>query len=97
MFSGFATPFWRNVLLISIGTVLAVKYAPEPGEDAYLTRWIAMYKPSTDTWLERNAAHTAQQKDKAAESQLIQDAKRPLVHRFRYPQCVLCLTEQRRL
>ncbi|KAF5320982.1 hypothetical protein D9619_001413 [Psilocybe cf. subviscida] len=82
----FATPFWRNVLLLSIGTVLAVKYAPEANEDAYLTRWIAMYKPSADTWLERNAMHTANQREKASETQLVQDAMKPAVHRFRYPQ-----------
>lgn len=94
IFLGFATPFWRNILLLSIGTVLAVKYAPEPSEDAYLTRWIAMYKPSPDLWLERNAMHTVGQREKASESQLVQDAKQPNVHRFRYPQCVMRLAGQ---
>ena len=94
IFLGFATPFWRNVLILSIGTVLAVKYAPEPNENVYLTRWIAMYKPSADIWLERNAIHTVQQREKASETQLVQDAKQSNVHRFRYPQCVLLLAEQ---
>ncbi|KXN90220.1 hypothetical protein AN958_04710, partial [Leucoagaricus sp. SymC.cos] len=82
----FATPFWRNALIAAGLAVVAYKYAPEPGDDVYLTRWIAMYTTSAEKWLEMNAAHTAQTAEEAENSRLMMSAQRPPVHRYCYPQ-----------
>ena len=47
-----------------------------------------MYTHSPDHWLELNAKHTAQQMEVSHAGMLLSDAKRPAVHRFRYPQYV---------
>lgn len=47
-----------------------------------------MYTNSHEHWLELNAKHTAQQMEVSHTGLLLSDAKRPAVHRFRYPQCV---------
>lgn len=84
----FATPFWRNALVAAGLVVVAYKYAPEPGEDVYLTRWIAMYANPVGEWLDNNASRTAIQEVGAENTRLMMSARRPPVHRFRYPQCV---------
>ncbi|KAJ3506728.1 hypothetical protein NLJ89_g6705 [Agrocybe chaxingu] len=82
----FGGRFWRNVVLVSIAGAVGLKYAPEPSENVYLTRWIAMYTAPRDYWLSLNAKHTAQQEEYARVGLLVNDAQRPPVHRFRYPQ-----------
>lgn len=83
---GFGNAFWRNVVLISLAGVAAVKFAPAANDEVYLTRWIAMYSSPRDYWLELNAKHTAQQAKVSEDHLLVSDAHRPAVHRFRYPQ-----------
>jgi len=82
----FATPFWRNALIVGGLAVVAYKYAPEPGDNVYLTRWIAMYTPRPEAWLDLNAKHTAQQEIEAENSRLMTSARQPPVYRYRYPQ-----------
>jgi hypothetical protein len=43
--TAFMNPFWGKVLFFTLLTGAAIKYAPEPSDDVYLTRWIAMYRP----------------------------------------------------
>jgi hypothetical protein len=81
-------PFWGKVLLFTLLTGAAIKYAPEPSEDVYLTQWIAMYTAPRDLWLNLNAKHTAQEVQVSQNNLLIADAQPPAVHRFRYPQSV---------
>jgi hypothetical protein len=83
---GFGGALWRNTALFSIVAVAAYKYAPEAAEDVYLTRWIALYKSHRNLWLELNAAHTALEQDNSETNILLTDAKKPKVHRYRYPQ-----------
>jgi hypothetical protein len=73
-------------VLFSFLAVGFYKYAPAPSDDVYLTRWIAMYSASPDLWLNINAKHTALQKDISEMNVLLNDAKKPRVHRYRYPQ-----------
>ncbi|GLB37221.1 hypothetical protein LshimejAT787_0402720 [Lyophyllum shimeji] len=82
---GFSGPFWRNTVLASVLAVAAYKYAPEPTDDAYLTRWIALYTPSRDQWLDMAAKHTALSVEESETTLLVTSAKKPPVHRFRYP------------
>lgn len=88
-YAAFINPFWGKVLLFTVLTGVAVKYAPEPNEDVYLTRWIAMYKAPRGLWLELNAKHTAQESEVSEQKLLVADAKPSPIHRFRYPQSVV--------
>ncbi|KAG5652238.1 hypothetical protein H0H81_005732 [Sphagnurus paluster] len=83
---GFAGPFWRNTVLSGLAIVLAYKYAPEPTNDTYLTRWIALYTTPRDQWLDMAVKHTAMSAESSETTLLITDAKKPTVHRYRYPQ-----------
>lgn len=85
-FVGFGSPIWRNTVLGSLLVVGAYRYAPEPNSDVYLTRWIALYTAPRDLWLDMAVKHTAQSVTSSEDSQLISDAQKPLVHRYRYPQ-----------
>ncbi|KAF9529312.1 hypothetical protein CPB83DRAFT_853060 [Crepidotus variabilis] len=82
----FGTSFWRNVLFASFATAALVKFAPEAGDNVYLTRWIALYTDSRDHWIALNAKHTAQASEVSSNTLLTADAKTPPIHRFRYPQ-----------
>lgn len=84
--AGFGNAFWRNVLLISLGTAAAVKLAPVAADDVYLTRWMAMYATPGSYWLALNARHTIQQEAVARENMLLNDTSLPSVTRFTYPQ-----------
>lgn len=84
--AGFNGGIWRKTILLSLLVVAFYKYAPAPGEDAYLTRWIAMYTPSSERWLNINVRHTAQQQRVADVTMLVNDAKKSRAYRYRYPQ-----------
>ncbi|KAF5351820.1 hypothetical protein D9756_007373 [Leucocoprinus leucothites] len=82
----FATPFWRNAIIVAGLAAVAYKYAPEPGDNVYLTRWIAMYTTPAAQWLDMNAQNTALRAEVAENTRLTTSAKQPAVHRYRYPQ-----------
>ncbi|KJA27782.1 hypothetical protein HYPSUDRAFT_34928 [Hypholoma sublateritium FD-334 SS-4] len=84
----FGNAFWRNVLLISLGTAAVIKLAPVAADDVYLTRWMAMYATPGSYWLGLNAKHTIQQETVARENMLLNDASLPAVTRFTYPQAM---------
>jgi len=86
---GFVNAFWRNVLLLSIAGVATYNYAPRAGENVYLTRWIKMYMTPREHWLDLNAKHTAQQMEVSHARMLMNDAQKPAIHRFRYPQALI--------
>lgn len=87
--AGFGNAVWRNTVLAGLAIVAFYKYAPEPSENVYLTRWIAMYSRSKEEWLNFNAVHTAASQESADQALLFHDAKAPVLRRYRYPQCVL--------
>jgi len=82
----FSNPIWRNTVIATLFAVAAYKYAPEPGDNAYLTRWIELYKTPRETWFEINARHTARQQEVSADNILLSDAKKEARHCYRYPQ-----------
>ncbi|KAK1224225.1 hypothetical protein PQX77_012882 [Marasmius sp. AFHP31] len=83
---GFSSPVWRNGVIVSVLAVLAWQYAPEPSEEAYLTRWMAMYKTPKEKWLAINASHTAQSKQIAEQVETFDLGVSAPVHRLRFPQ-----------
>ncbi|KAF5389472.1 hypothetical protein D9757_004297 [Collybiopsis confluens] len=83
---GFTSPAWRRFFLVSILAGAAYKFAPEPSEDAFITRWLAMYTTSSERWLDLNASHTVLSQDSADAVRLFTTAARPPVHRMRFPQ-----------
>jgi len=83
---GFTSPFWRNTVLCSLLVAAAYKYAPEPGNDVYLTRWIALYTYPRELWTELAAKHTTMSLDQSETKLLLSDAQKAPVHRYRYPQ-----------
>ncbi|KAF8348093.1 hypothetical protein F5887DRAFT_1280539 [Amanita rubescens] len=82
----FSSPIWRNAFIASLVAVAVYNYAPEPGDKAYLTRWIAFYQTSREGWLEMNARHTAKQLETSEQTKLFNNAHKEPVHRYRYPQ-----------
>ncbi|KAH9485307.1 hypothetical protein JR316_0002215 [Psilocybe cubensis] len=84
--AAFGNSFWRNVVLASIATVAVFKYAPSAGDDVYLSQWIALYTAPRDYWLTLNAKHSAQSAELAADTRLVNDATRPIIHRYVNPQ-----------
>lgn len=83
---GFATPFWRNTVLFSILTVGFYKFAPAPGEDVYLTRYIAQFQTPREIWAAINEKHVNAATVAGEELLLQHSATRPRTHRYRYPQ-----------
>lgn len=79
---------YRNALLVALAAVGFYKFAPAPGEDVAVTRWIKQYSASREEILEQNANHTALSKASADSVMLSTDAKRERVHRYRYPQAL---------
>lgn len=84
--AGFSTPFWRNTLLVSLLAVSFYKWAPPRDEDAYLTRWIAHYSTSPDTWARLNEKHMLQSQEVTDNATVQAGATRPGIIRYRYPQ-----------
>jgi len=90
---GFTGPFWRNVLISAgVFTGLAV-FSPsdmlrgassDSEETPWLTRVIAHNAPSKETWQKVNERHLQQTEELARNAHLVQHAKQPTVHRFRY-------------
>lgn len=82
--AAFGTPFWRNVLILSVAGVAAVQFLPEASKDVYLTRWIAMYSQPYDYLM--NAKYTAIVDQGSHDTLMLHDAKKPRGHTLRYPQ-----------
>ena len=75
-------------MLGSLATVALFKLAPYADDNAYLTRWIAMYMPSRDYWLKLNSEYTALQTKSSESTILVTSAHLPNKHNFSYPQYV---------
>ncbi|KAG2059240.1 hypothetical protein BDR06DRAFT_1003848 [Suillus hirtellus] len=84
--AGFSTPFWRNTVLLSLLAVGFYKWAPSPNQDVYLTRWLAQYTTPSEIWAAINEKHLLLSQQASDNAILQADAKRPNVHRYRYPQ-----------
>ncbi|KAL0580345.1 hypothetical protein V5O48_001682 [Marasmius crinis-equi] len=83
---GFFSPAWRNTFIFSALALAAWQFAPEPNDEAYLTRWLAAYKTPKEKWVEMNAKHTAQSQEAAETDQVFSAGVASPVHRLRFPQ-----------
>jgi hypothetical protein len=72
------------------GLYVWYKFAPAPGDEPYLTRLVGHYGTPVDVWQNINASHLKLISGASDDALLQKDAKRPVVHRFRYPQYVTC-------
>jgi hypothetical protein len=77
---------WRNGMLLALASVGFYKFAPTPSEDVFLTRWIALYTTPVDEWVRRTAKHLSLAQANSETEKLFAEAKKPAVHRYRYPQ-----------
>ena len=84
--TAFGTKYWSKFLLVTLGTVAFFKFAPSPEGDSWLGRTIAHYKATGEFWTKLNNHHMLQSADVQAGNLIIQDARMPAVHRYRYPQ-----------
>lgn len=88
---GFSGPFWRNTVLFVAITTGVATLAPEgllspSGDEApWLTRVLSHYAPKAGLWARTNEAHLEREEEKAQYNHVVQTAKRPQVHRFKYP------------
>lgn len=86
--AGFNTPAWRNTIILGILATVAYKYAPEPGEENSVTKWIRESATTEERLLDVNAGHSAQQAQVSHINRVAAKARRPLVYRTQNPGCV---------
>ncbi|KAG7446425.1 uncharacterized protein BT62DRAFT_994049 [Guyanagaster necrorhizus] len=77
---------WRNAVLGAFAVAVTYKYAPSPGEDALLTRWMAERQAPVNQDFERNLNHTILTQEQSNERLFFAEAKRPVINRYRFPQ-----------
>ncbi|PBK73784.1 hypothetical protein ARMSODRAFT_1015330 [Armillaria solidipes] len=77
---------WRNAVLGAVAVAVAYQFAPSPGEDALLTRWMAERQTPVRQDFERNLNHTILTQELSNERIFFAEAKRPVIHRYRFPQ-----------
>jgi len=85
---GFGSSAWGGVVLFSTLVVAFYKFAPAPGEDNIITRYISYYSTPKEVWEHANIHHTILSQDASEAQQIIWGAKQPAVHRYRYPQMI---------
>ena len=83
---------WAYTLIAALGIVGFYKFAPSPGEDNYVTRYISYYSTPSSSWAATNARHLELTANLQEANQISQTGQRPHIHRYRYPQCVCILT-----
>lgn len=86
--AAFSTGLWRNIVLAGLAAAAFYKFAPVPGDETYLTKWIAQYSIPRETWNKANLTHLLLSVEGQQDTLVIADAKRPPVHRYRFPQYV---------
>ena len=91
VYTDFSSGVWRNFIIFGLAVVGFYKFAPSPTEDNYITRWIAHYKTPNKVWESINFNHLVMSAQGCDDVLLVTDAKRPPIHRYRYPQSVLFL------
>ncbi|KAI6113220.1 hypothetical protein EDD16DRAFT_1709716 [Pisolithus croceorrhizus] len=84
--TGFFTPFWRNTILLSFAAVAFYKWAPRPGEEAFLTKWLAHHSTSPEFWTSVNEQQLTRSQHMTVNTVLQTSARRPGMVRYRYPQ-----------
>jgi len=82
----FSSPIWRNFVLFGLAVVGFYKFAPAPGEDNVVSRTIAHYSTPGEVWERLTQNNLLLAVEASDDNLLVADAKRPPVHRYRYPQ-----------
>ncbi|KAG6820889.1 hypothetical protein H0H93_010233 [Arthromyces matolae] len=82
----FSGPFWRNTVISALLVAAFYKFAPEPTNETYLTRWMALYYTPRERLMQLAVKHTAMSADNSDATVLLGSARQPPVHRYRYPQ-----------
>ena len=88
----FNTPFWRRVVIAGVGIVAFYKFAPEPTNDTALAKYISSTMTAPEVWSNASFKHLVLSAKGSEETLLMADAKPPVVHRYRFPQCVTGLS-----
>ncbi|PSS37879.1 hypothetical protein PHLCEN_2v347 [Hermanssonia centrifuga] len=83
----FSSSIWRNAIVFGLVGAALYKYAPS-SEDPILTRFISHYSTPKTVWEDLNVKHLLQTVENQIDTLVIADARRPPVHRYRYPQYV---------
>ena len=86
----FNTPFWRRAVIAALGVVAFYKYAPAPGDENPIAKYISSTMTKPDVWNDTAFRHLILSAKGSDETKLVTDAKPPVVHRYRFPQCVSC-------
>ncbi|KAH8985986.1 hypothetical protein EDB86DRAFT_2809812 [Lactarius hatsudake] len=76
---------WTYTIIAALGIVGFYKFAPSPGEDNYLTRYISHYFTPSSSWARTNDRHLELTTSLQEAVQISQSGQRPHVHRYRYP------------
>ncbi|KZP34537.1 hypothetical protein FIBSPDRAFT_846671 [Athelia psychrophila] len=84
--SGFLTPFWGSAFALAAVTAGFYKFAPAPGDELYITRYIGQFKTPSEAWARLNEQHLIAITDEGEAHLLQASATRPPTHRYRYPQ-----------
>ncbi|KAI9507896.1 hypothetical protein F5148DRAFT_1200935 [Russula earlei] len=82
---GFTSVGWTYTIIAAFGIVGFYKFAPSPGEDNYLTRYIAHYFTPSESWAATNDRHLELTTVLQDAVQISQTGQRPHIHRYRYP------------
>ena len=83
---------WAYTLIAALGIVGFYKFAPSPGEDNYVTRYISYYFTPSSSWADTNDRHLELTVNLQEAVQISQTGQRPHIHRYRYPKCVCILS-----
>ena len=82
------TPFWRRAFLAGLGVVAFYKFAPAPGDDTTIAKYISKNMSPAALWDATSFSHLIKSAERSDEVLLVADAKPPTIHRYRFPQCV---------
>ncbi|THH16579.1 hypothetical protein EW146_g4084 [Bondarzewia mesenterica] len=77
---------WTYAILAALAAAAFYKYAPAPGEDNYITRYIQHYTSPKDLWATLNNKHLDQSQIASEARLLTESARRAPIHRYRFPQ-----------
>ncbi|KAI0283667.1 hypothetical protein BGY98DRAFT_951242 [Russula aff. rugulosa BPL654] len=82
---GFTSSGWTYTLIAALGIVGFYKFAPSPGEENYVTRYISHYFTPSSSWAAANDRHLELTANLQDAIQISQTGQRPHIHRYRYP------------
>ena len=73
-------------MLLTIGGVAFYKYAPRNDQESLLGNAVAHYMTAREAWTKAANVHLVQSASVQEDVLLQADAKRPPIHRLRFPQ-----------